>query len=128
HRQHADQHPERGLFFFTQKTAYDIDVVIGKPVVFATLIAFITVVYVGVVVGVGTLVGNAHSAFLSAVAAALVAVAFQPVRQWARKLANRVVYGKRATPYEVLTDFTARASEAYSTEDVLPRMAKILAD
>jgi signal transduction histidine kinase len=39
-----------------------------------------------------------------------------------------VVYGRRATPYEVLADFTARASETYSTEDVLPRMARILAD
>jgi signal transduction histidine kinase len=107
---------------------YEIDVVIGRTVVFTTLVAFITVVYVGLVVGVGTLVGNARSPLLSAIAAALVAVAFQPVRQWARRLANRVVYGKRATPYEVLTDFTARASETYSTEDVLPRMARILAD
>jgi signal transduction histidine kinase len=107
---------------------YEIDVVIGKTVVFATLVVFITVVYVGLVVGVGTLVGNARSPVLSALAAALVAVAFQPVRQWARRLANRVVFGKRATPYEVLTDFTARASETYSTEDVLPRMARVLAD
>jgi signal transduction histidine kinase len=107
---------------------YEIDVVIGKTVVFATLVVFITLVYVGLVVGVGTLVGSARSPFLSAIAAALVAVAFQPVRQWGRRLANRVVYGKRATPYEVLTDFTARASEAYSTDDVLPRMAKIVAD
>jgi signal transduction histidine kinase len=107
---------------------YEIDVVIGKTVVFATLAAFITVVYVGLVVGVGTLVGNARSPLLSAIAAALVAIAFQPVRQRARRFANRVVYGKRATPYEVLTEFTARASETYSTEDVLPRMARILAD
>ena len=42
------------------------------------------------------------SPLLSAVAAAVVAVAFQPVRERARRLANRVVYGKRATPYEVL--------------------------
>jgi signal transduction histidine kinase len=107
---------------------YDIDVVIGKTVVFATLVAFITVVYVGLVVGIGTLVGNDRSPLLSAIAAALVAVAFQPVRQRARRFANRVVYGRRATPYEVLADFTARASETYSTEDVLPRMAHILAD
>jgi signal transduction histidine kinase len=107
---------------------YEIDVVIGKTVVFATLGVFITAVYVGLVVGIGTLAGNARSPVLSAVAAALVAIAFQPVRQWARKLANRVVYGRRATPYEVLTDFTARASEAYSTEEVLPRMARIVAD
>jgi hypothetical protein len=81
---------------------YEIDVVIGRAVVFATLAAFITVVYVALVVGVGTLVGNRQSPLLSAVAAALVAVAFQPVRQRARRLANRVVYGKRATPYEPL--------------------------
>jgi len=107
---------------------YEIDVVIGRTVVFATLVAFITVVYIGLVVGIGALVGNQRSPLLSAIAAALVAVAFQPVRQRGRRLANRLVYGKRATPYEVLTDFTARASETYSTEDVLPRMARILAD
>jgi signal transduction histidine kinase len=107
---------------------YEIDVVIGKTVVFATLAAFITVVYIGLVVGIGALVGNQRSPLLSALAAALVAIAFQPVRLRARRLANRLVYGKRATPYEILTDFTARASETYSTEDVLPRMARILAD
>ena len=107
---------------------YEIDVVIGRTVVFATLVAFITVVYIGLVVGIGALVGNQRSPLLSAIAAALVAVAFQPVRLRARRFANRLVYGKRATPYEVLTDFTARASETYSTEDVLPRMARILAD
>jgi signal transduction histidine kinase len=107
---------------------YEIEVVIGKTVVFATLVAFITVVYIALVVGVGTLVGDRGSPLLSALAAALVAVAFQPVRQWARRLANRVVYGKRATPYEVLSDFTSRAADTYSTEDVLPRMVRILAE
>ena len=107
---------------------YEIDVVIGRTVVFATLAAFITLVYIGLVVGIGALVGNQRSPLLSALAAALVAIAFQPVRLRARRLANRLVYGKRATPYEILTDFTARASETYSTEDVLPRMARILAD
>jgi signal transduction histidine kinase len=58
----------------------------------------------------------------------VVAIAFQPVRARARRLANRVVYGKRATPYEVLSGFSSRASETYSTEDVLPRLVKILAE
>ena len=107
---------------------YEIDVVIGKTVVFAVLAAFITVVYVALVVGVGTLVGTSRSPLLSAIAAAVVAVAFQPVRERARRLANRVVYGKRATPYEVLSGFTERAAETYSTEDVLPRLAQVLAE
>ncbi len=49
---------------------YEIDVVIGKTVVFAVLAAFITVVYIALVVGVGTIVGNRRSPLLSAVAAA----------------------------------------------------------
>ena len=107
---------------------YEIDVVISKTVVFGSLIAFITLVYVALVVGVGTAAGNRRSPLLSAVAAAVVALAFQPVRSRAQRLANRVVYGKRATPYEVLSEFAERIAGTYSSEDVLPRMARMVAD
>jgi hypothetical protein len=63
----------------------------------------------------------------AALAAAVVAVAFQPVRQWAGRLANRVVYGRRATPYQVLSDFAQRIGGTYAAEDVLPQMAQIVA-
>ncbi|MGH2651434.1 MAG: hypothetical protein ACRDHK_09530, partial [Actinomycetota bacterium] len=65
---------------------------------------------------------------LALVATAIVAVAFQPVRARAQGIANRLVYGKRATPYEVLSEFSERVAETYSIEDVLPRMARILAE
>jgi signal transduction histidine kinase len=107
---------------------YDIDVVIKKTVVYAILAAFITVVYVAVVVGIGTLVGTGGNVFLSAVAAAAVSVAFQPARRRAQRLADRLVYGERATPYEVLSGFSERLAETYSVDDVLPRMARVLAD
>jgi signal transduction histidine kinase len=106
---------------------YEIDIVINRAVLYGTLAAFITAVYAGLVAGVGTLVGNRHSALLSALAAAVVAIAFQPVRQWAGRLANRVVYGKRATPYQVLSDFARRIGGAYASEDVLPQMARVVA-
>ena len=107
---------------------YEIDVVINKTVVYGSLAVFITLVYVGLVVGVGTLVGHRGSPLLSAIAAALIAVAFQPVRERSRRFANRVVYGKRATPYEVLSDFAERVAGAYSIEDVLPRTARMLVE
>jgi signal transduction histidine kinase len=106
---------------------YEIDVVINRAVVYGTLAVFITLVYVGLVVGIGTLVGNNQSPLLSAAAAAIVALAFQPVRVRAQRLANRVVYGNRATPYEVLSEFAERIAGAYASEDVLPRMASIVA-
>jgi signal transduction histidine kinase len=106
---------------------YDIDVVINKAVVFGALAVFITAIYAAIVAGIGTLVGERGSVVLSAAAAAVVAVAFQPLRQRAQHLANRLVYGKRATPYEVLSDFSHRVAGSYSTEDILPRMAQIVA-
>ena len=80
---------------------FDIDFVIRKTVVIAVVVAFIAFVYVAVVAGVGAVVGvRGSSPLLSAAAAAIVALVFQPVRARARHLADRVVYGKRATPYE----------------------------
>ena len=103
---------------------YDIDVVISKTVVVALLAVFIAVVYVAIVVGIGTLAGNTTSPALSIAATVLVAVLFQPVRVRARWLANRLVYGERATPYEVIAGFSERVADAVSTDRVLPQMAE----
>ena len=105
---------------------YDLDVVVRKTVVFGLVAAFITAVYAVVVGGIGAVVAAEGSTILSFIAAAVLAVAFQPARDRARHLADRLVYGKRATPYEVLAQFSERMSESYATEDVLPRMAEIL--
>jgi signal transduction histidine kinase len=109
---------------------YDIDMVISRTLVYGALAAFITAVYVGIVVGVGTLIGSGGqpNLALSIVATAIVAVAFQPVRQRLQKVANRLVYGRRATPYEVLSEFSERVAESYAADDVLPRMARVLAE
>jgi signal transduction histidine kinase len=105
---------------------YEIDVLINRAVVYGGLAAFITAVYVLLVAVIGAFIGATEG--LALVATAIVAVAFQPVRARAQAIANRVVYGKRATPYEVLSEFSERVAETYSIEDVLPRMARILAE
>ncbi len=106
---------------------YDLDVVVRKAVVFGLLAAFIAVVYAVIVAGAGTVIGSRSNPVLSFAAAAVLAIAFQPVREQARKLADRLVYGRRATPYEVLSEFSGRVGEAYATDDVLVRMAEVLA-
>src|SRR6476620_314374 len=107
---------------------YEIDVVINRAVVYGTLAVFITLIYAAIVVGVGTLVGGQSSKFLAALAAAVIAIAFQPVRERSRRFAKRLVYGKRATPYEMLSDFAERVAGTYAVDDVLPRTAHILAE
>lgn len=108
---------------------FDIDVVISRSITFGVLVAFIGVVYVAIVVGVGELFGGdgESSLGLSVVATAVVAIAFQPVRSRVEHWANRLVYGKRATPYEVLARFSHRAAEE-SSEDVLARIPRLIVD
>jgi signal transduction histidine kinase len=109
---------------------YDIDVVISRTLVYGSLAVFITAVYVGIAVGIGALVGGGGkpNLGLSILATAIVAVGFQPVRERVQRVANRLVYGKRATPYEVLSQFSERVAESYATDDVMPRMARVLAE
>jgi signal transduction histidine kinase len=109
---------------------YDIDVFVSRSIVYGSLAIFITAVYVGIAVGIGTLVGSGGkpNLGLSILATAIVAVGFQPVRERVQKVANRLVYGKRATPYEVLSQFSERVAESYASDDVLPRMARVLAE
>jgi signal transduction histidine kinase len=65
---------------------------------------------------------------LGAIPAAIVfVISFTPARRRARKLADRVVYGARATPFEVLSEFSERVGDTYSVDDVLPRMTQLLA-
>jgi signal transduction histidine kinase len=107
---------------------YAIDVVIRKALIFAGLAAFFTAVYALVVGGVGALVGSRSTPALSFVAAAVVAVGFQPALVRARRFADRVVYGKRSTPYEVLAELGERLGETYASDDVLPRIARVLGE
>jgi signal transduction histidine kinase len=108
---------------------YDIDNVISRALVYGALAAFITAVYVGIVVGIGALIGNgAPNLVLSIIATAIVAVAFQPLRERLNRIANRLVYGRRATPYEILSQFSERVAETYAADEALPLMARVLAE
>ncbi len=108
---------------------YDIDLVISKTIVYAILVVFIGAVYVAIVVGIRLVLGlGAGNLGLSTLATGVVAVTFQPVRDRVQRFANRLVYGHRATPYEVLTRFSERVGSTYATEDVLPRTVRVIAE
>src|SRR3954454_23123583 len=98
---------------------YDLDVVVKKTVVFAVVAAFITALYVLVVVAIPTMIvgagGGTGFSPLALATTILAAILSQPDRNRARRLADRIVYGRRATPYEVLSEFSERLSDAYST-------------
>jgi signal transduction histidine kinase len=107
---------------------YDVDVVISKTIVYAGLALFISAAYVAIVVGIGAVLGGDDSnTALQIAATATVAVAFQPARERLQRVANRLVYGRRATPYEVMSSFGHRMAAVPNVDDVLPDMAETAA-
>src|SRR5206468_12977017 len=104
---------------------YEIDFVINKTLVYGALAVVIALVYVVLVVGIGALVGTRGepNLVLSLLATAIVAVAFEPLRQRLQRVANQLVYGHRLSPYEVLSEFSRRMAGVLSVDEVLPRMA-----
>jgi signal transduction histidine kinase len=106
---------------------YQIDVIINRTIRYGLLSAALTAIYVGIVVGIGTLAGYAGGPLLTAAAALAIAVLFQPLRHRAQLVANRIVYGQRATPYQVLSDFAQDMAGQLDADVALDRMASVLA-
>ncbi|MDQ3430801.1 MAG: histidine kinase, partial [Actinomycetota bacterium] len=108
---------------------FDIDVVVSRTLVVTVLAAFLALVYLAVVVGVGTLVGVRRDSPLLAIAAtAAAAMAFQPVRARVRSAADRLVYGRRVSPYEALARFSEHLHDPVPATELLGELVRLLAE
>jgi signal transduction histidine kinase len=102
---------------------YDVDVVVSKTIAYAGLGLGIAVVYGAIVIGLGALIGDESSDALRLGAAIVVAIAVQPAWSLFNRLANRLVYGGRSTPYQVMAEFGDRIAQIPSVDQLLPDMA-----
>ena len=105
---------------------YEIDLVIRRTLVFGALATIVTAIYVAIVVVIGTT--TTESLGPSLVATAIVAALFQPIRRRVVHFADRLVFGRRAEPYEVLARFSERVGASYAVDDVIPRTARVIAE
>jgi signal transduction histidine kinase len=107
---------------------WDLDVVVKKTLVAGTVVVLAILVYAGAVALIGAFAVDRNQPALLFLVALVLGIAFRPVMRIGRRIADRLVYGTRATPYEVLTEFSERVGTSYATEDVLPRMAQVLGE
>ncbi|TQN41612.1 histidine kinase/DNA gyrase B/HSP90-like ATPase [Blastococcus colisei] len=82
---------------------YDIDLLISRTLVYGVLSAVVVAVYVVVVAWLGALLQIEDSLAVSLVATGLAAVMFAPLRERVQRWVNRLVFGRRDDPYEVLS-------------------------
>lgn len=110
---------------------YDIDLVISKSLTYLGLAAVVSAVYAAVVLLPVLLLERSGANFgsggltLPFVATVLVAVVFEPVRRRMQWWANRLVYGQRSTPHQVLSQIASRLSDSQeSSEDLAEVLAQ----
>jgi signal transduction histidine kinase len=109
---------------------YDLDLVIKKTVIFGiTVVLTMAVTLAFLFLLSAPLTDRAPDETIT-VGVTMLVIGFLVWPTWhlARCIGDRLVYGGRATPYEALTEFSGRLSEAYATDDILPRMAAILGE
>jgi hypothetical protein len=103
---------------------FDLDLIVNRALVVALATGVVAIGYVLAVVVIGPAVGSGAGQFWgSLLATALVAMAFQPLRRWVVRVADRLAYGAAAAPYEALTDFSRRLGESPDPSALLPAVA-----
>jgi signal transduction histidine kinase len=105
-----------------------VDRVLVHTVSATGLTALVVAVYVLVVIGLGRTPEDTERALLvlSMVAAAVIALAYGPARDRLAETANRLVYGERHPPDEVLRTWGSRLSRSIPMEELLLQLAESL--
>ncbi|MBV9892850.1 MAG: sensor histidine kinase [Chloroflexi bacterium] len=107
---------------------FEIDLLISRALVYATLTGGVIGAYIVVVGYLDTLFKTVDNLPISLVAAGLVAVAFQPARQWLQRVVNRFVYGDRDDPYAVLSRLDLSLENSVAADAVLPTIVQTIAE
>jgi DNA-binding NarL/FixJ family response regulator/signal transduction histidine kinase len=103
---------------------FDIDVALRRSVVYGVLVTGIAVVYLAVAAAPGLALGHQLPVQLAVVMTVVAAVAFHPLRRRLEVLADRWVFGERASGYQLVTAFGATLEQAVDLTELLPRLAR----
>lgn len=106
---------------------FDIDLVINRALVYGALTACVVGLYVLVVGGLGVLTDARNHPVFSLLATGLVAVLFAPLRERLQRTVNRLVYGERDEPYEVLSRLGQRLEGALNPDAALDTIVETVA-
>lgn len=106
---------------------WDIDLLLGRTLVYGALTAAVVAIYGLVVGGVGALVQTQDNRLLALIATGVAAVLFQPLRERLQRGVNRLLYGQRDEPLAVLARLGQRLEDALAPEQALPALVETIA-
>jgi signal transduction histidine kinase len=107
--------------------AFDLRIVVNRGIVYGALTLAIVGIYVGVVAAIGAILGLESRTPASLLAAAVVAVFVQPLRDALQRATNRLMFGDRDDPYAAISRLSSRLDASLTPEDVLPAVEEAVA-
>jgi len=109
---------------------WDVERLVNRALVYGLLALLIGVLYVALVVGADVLLGlpMRQNPLIQIAATAAVVLALAPARTMLSRLADRLAYGHRPSPYHVLARLSALSQATGSGVATLPSLARIVGD
>ena len=106
---------------------YDIDVILNRTLVYGVMTGVVLLIYGLVVGGAGLLFDSQGNGLFTILATALVALLFQPIRLRLQQGVNRLLYGQRNEPFEVLAQLGQRLEQMIAPGAVYPALVETVA-
>ncbi len=106
---------------------YDIDVIINRAIVYGVLTIVVVAFYVGVVGILTVLLQQRAGLLTSLLATGVIAVAFAPLRVRVQAAVNRLLFGARPDPYEVLAGLAEQLEATTADTPLLEAVASTIA-
>jgi two-component system, NarL family, sensor kinase len=107
---------------------YDIDILINRTLVYGVMTGVVLLIYGVVVGGAGLLFQTQGSPLLAILATALVAILFQPIYAQLQRGVNRLLYGRRDEPFEVLARLGQQLEQTITADSAFPTIVETVAE
>lgn len=110
-----------------RRRLWQIDILINRTLVYGVLTAVVIGVYDVIVGGVGAMLQAQQNPVVALLAAGVVAVLFQPMRDRLQTGVDRLMYGQRDDPVGMLAHLAQQLEAVDSPEGILPRLVETIA-
>jgi signal transduction histidine kinase len=107
------------LISLMPKELFQLEILLNRTMVYVILTLFVVGIYVLVVGYLALVFQSSGNVIFSLIATGLAAVLFQPVRSWAQRFVNQMLYGDRDKPYAVMEQLGRQMENAMAPQDIL---------
>ena len=106
---------------------YDIDILINRTLVYGVMTGVVFLIYALVVGAAGALLESQGGWLLALLATGLVAVLFLPIRDRLQRGVNRLLYGQRDEPFEVIARLGQSLEQTIAPDSIYQTIVETVA-